>query len=601
MKIQTRWLLAGGLTCSLFTGGAFAQTATQPTWGDPLPGLTPTETAAFFVGLDAFSLNFTEGDGLGPVFNDNSCASCHSDPVVGGSGTTTVTRFGFADKGDPFDPLDVFGGSLLQDEAISDPCSETVPIEANIIAERVTTLSLGLGLIEQIPDAAIEANEIASATGSIHWVPELENPGAPLRPGRFGWKAQLATVLSFSGDATLMEMGITNPIVGTENAPNGDAALLAACDLVPDPEDDGTFIDQITAFQRFSAGPPQTPKSGMAGEQIFLDLGCASCHVDTTYTTSATAPETALQNVSFKPYTDFLVHDMGSLGDGIVQGGANEFEMRTPPLWGLRYRQALLHDGRSNQAVFSERVADAISQHGGAGFASASQFGMLPPGDVDSLMAFLESLGRREFDSNFDNVISQADYLAFVDCYTGPGVGTVTPDDPCAVHDVDQDGDVDLDDLDSLLAVYIDVQDDCNANGVVDLIDFITGDAQDCNDNLVADSCDISSGSSDDLNSNGIPDECETLVDFVRSDCNTDGAVDLSDVIYLLDVIFGPIDAFDCDVACDSNSDTVLDLADAIYSLSHQFAGGSEPAAPFPNCGTDPGSPLGCASSATCP
>ena len=168
-------------------------------------------------------------------------------------------------------------------------------------------------------------------------VPLLEDPGAPLVVGKFGWKAQVGTLLTFSGDATLNEMGITNSLVGSENAPNGDQALLAQCDLVMDPEEplvDGVlFIDRITDFQRFLAPPPQTPKNGMAGEVIFNDIGCAVCHVPEF--TSGVAPEAALTNITFRPYGDSLLHNMGSLGDGISQGDALELEMKTPPLWGI--------------------------------------------------------------------------------------------------------------------------------------------------------------------------------------------------------------------------------------------------------------------------
>ena len=143
-------------------------------------------------------------------------------------------------------------------------------------------------------------------------------------------------MLSFSGDASLNEMGLTNALVGTENAPNGNQALLQQYDLVPDPEDqpDGegfTRIERMDDFQRFLAPPPQTPKSGMTGETLFNTIGCATCHV-ASYTTGST-PETALSGKVIHPYSDFLLHDMGSLGDGIVQGMGTEKLMRTSSLW----------------------------------------------------------------------------------------------------------------------------------------------------------------------------------------------------------------------------------------------------------------------------
>ncbi len=598
--MKFRIALAGVLVAAL-SHQAGAQIVVQPRMGDPLNGLTPAQLAAFFAGRDAYDLTFDEASGLGPGFNDNSCGSCHNDPVTGGSGVTVVTRFGLEEKGEPFDPLDVFGGTLLQDEAISDDCLETVPPEATVVINRVTPLSLGLGLVEAIPEATMTANETASLPGgSIHWVGLLEDPGAPLRPGRMGWKAQVATVLTFSGDATLNEMGITNPLVPDENMPNGDAALLAACDAVPDPEDDGTFINLITDFQRLSAGPPQTPKSGMTGEQIFIDTGCANCHLASTFVTDASAPEAALQNASFKPYSDYLLHDMGDLGDGIVQGAASETEIRTPSLWGLRYRIAQLHDGRSNQATHQERVVDAIIQHGGTAQFAVDNFNGLSPLEVDQLSDFLGSLGRREFDKNFDNVISEVDFESFMNCFTGPGTASITPDDECAVHDIDQDGDVDLTDFDAFLTVYIGVQEDCDGNGTMDLIDLLSGDAADCNGNLVPDTCDVDLGTSNDLNGNDIPDECEM---FIRSDCNADGLTDIADPVSLLDYLFGATGVLACDVACDSNSDGALDIADTIFMLNHQFAGGADPEAPFPTCGIDltPAAGLDCDSSPFCP
>ena len=145
---------------------------------------------------------FTATEGLGPIFNQNACSSCHNNPI-GGSGSITVVRFGFYDpKGIGFDPLTALGGSLLQAQAINVACSETVPGPANVQAQRVTPSTLGLGLIEAIADADIvyrETNPPSPAvSGRAHLVTPLETPQGPLRVGRFGWKAQVATVLTFS-------------------------------------------------------------------------------------------------------------------------------------------------------------------------------------------------------------------------------------------------------------------------------------------------------------------------------------------------------------------------------------------------------------------
>lgn len=589
------WITA--LVLALMTPAAFGQILPQPKVGDPLHGLTPSQLDAFNEGRDQYDRVFVPADGLGPIFNNDSCGSCHNTPGIGGSGSTLVTRFGFADKGVPFDPLADLGGSLLQAEAIDDDCLETVPPSATVQINRVTPLGVGLGLIEGIPDADLLLLE-STGMGMAHMVQLLEDPMAPMVVGRFGWKAQVGSVLSFSADASLNEMGITNPIVQNENAPNGDLVLLDTCDTVADPEDDGTFINAITAFQRFSAPPPQTPRSGMTGEQVFIDTGCADCHVATAFVTG-TAPEAALSGVAFKPYTDFLLHDMGSLGDGIADGDASETQMRTPPLWGIRDRTNLLHDGRVDTGTFEELMDQSVGFHGGEGVPSRVAYEALGATEKASLIAFLNSLGRVEFDKNLDLAVTAIDFEDFQACFSGPGA-VYTPDDPCSIHDIDQDGDVDLDDFESFLLVYLEAVDDCDGNGEIDLIDLLNGTASDCNGNLIPDSCDIDSGDSLDLNGNGIPDECES---FVRGDCNADGAVDLSDAITLLDFSFSGGDAPSCERACDVNNDTSLDIGDAVSALNYSFAGGAAPAAPFPNCGVElaPTGSLTCDSFSACP
>ncbi|MFN0060159.1 MAG: di-heme oxidoredictase family protein [Planctomycetota bacterium] len=575
-----------------------AQVVLQPRMGDALPGLTATELARFEAGKVQFERIFLPPEGLGPIFNDDSCASCHSAPAAGGSGSIEVTRFGLLNKGDPFDPLESLGGSLLQNQAISDPCMETVPPSANIVINRITTLAIGLGLIEGIPDSTLEAFATAG-DGIIHWVQPLESPAGPLRAGRFGWKAQVATVMTFSGDAALNEMGLTNPLVGLENAPNGDATLLMSCDTVTDPEDPlGDFINAVTDFQRFAAGPPQTPRSGMSGEAIFIATGCASCHVATTFVTG-TAPESALSGVAFKPYSDFLLHDMGSLGDEVVQGGAPGTFMRTAPLWGLRTRVALLHDGRVNTGTHQERIEQAVMFHGGEAVPSVLSFAALSDDSIAELAAFLDSLGRLEFDSDGDTGITLTDFIAFQGCFTGPG-SFYTPDDPCAIHDVDQDGDVDLDDADLFFTVFNGVADDCDMSGEIDLYEILADPSRDCNGNLVLDSCDIAALTSLDVNLNDVPDECER---FIRGDCNMSTVIDISDAISQLGGLFSGGAQPTCDDACDVNDDGQLDVGDVIFSLSYQFSSGIAPAAPFPSCGLDgtPTNSLGCDQPIACP
>ena len=210
-----------------------------PQFGDPLRGLTEDQLAAFGSGREDFQQEDTPASGLGPIFNNVSCVACHSVPAVGGSSSILETRFGRSMNGH-FDPLTELGGSLLQQSAIDPSCQEFVPPEANVIAQRQTTPLFGLGLIEAIPDGAILQNAASpkpdGITGRASIV--LDVASGERRVGRFGWKAQQATLLAFAGDAYLNEVGITSRLFPQENAPNGNSSLLAHCDAIADPEDE---------------------------------------------------------------------------------------------------------------------------------------------------------------------------------------------------------------------------------------------------------------------------------------------------------------------------------------------------------------------------
>lgn len=497
--------LSAALAVAALCGSVMAQPVPlQPKPGDPLTGLTVAQRAAFDVGKQQFDRVFTAAEGLGPIFNQNSCASCHSNPV-GGSGTILVTRFGHVDpETGAFDPLAQLGGSLRQDQAITLGCEEIVPAAANVTAMRVTNSTLGAGLVEAIPDADIlqYANTPpGSVSGIAHMVTAFEDPTMTPRPGRFGWKAQVATVLTFSADATLNEIGITNRFLTAENAPNGDPVLLANCDNVPDPEDavvPGTgleFIDHVTNFQRYVSAPPQTPKSGMTGETIFNTIGCADCHRAQFTTSNDPSLEAAIRNKVIKPYSDFLLHDMGAAADFIEQGAGGLQEIRTPSLWGVRFRDPLWHDGRVTGPTLQSRITGTggvIDQHNAFGSEaqpSAQAFLALSGSDQAAVIAFLDSLGKKEFDGDGDGDVDYQDLTLFENARTGPGVVTYTADDPEAVFDLDQDGDVDDDDYDGFVLAF---EVDCNNNGVGDLIDIIVnGTSPDFNTNLIPDECDF--------------------------------------------------------------------------------------------------------------
>ncbi len=180
----------------------------------------------------------TAAGGFGPIFNNVSCVACHSAGATGGSSAITVTRFGRLVNG-IFDPMTAQGGSLLQSSAIDPAVQEIVPPDANVIALRQSTPLFGLGLIEAISDADILRNAarppVDGIAGRASQITDVAS--GQTRIGRFGWKAQQAWLLSFAGDAYLNEMGITSRFFPTENAPNGNTALLAQFDQFADPED----------------------------------------------------------------------------------------------------------------------------------------------------------------------------------------------------------------------------------------------------------------------------------------------------------------------------------------------------------------------------
>ena len=469
----------------------------QPKMGAPVSGLTSLQLQRFDDGKVDFGNVFDAAQGLGPIFNQISCANCHNNPV-GGPGSTTVTRFGYDDGKGTFDPLTALGGSLLQAGAIDPAVEEVIPVQANVTANRITPSILGAGLVEAIDDADILANETsppsAAVSGRVHWVTPLETPGGALRAGRMGWKAQVATVLTFSGDASQNELGFSNRLVPFDNAPNGNQALLATWDTVADPEDGPDangldFIDRITHFQRYLAAPPQTPKSGMAGEAIFNSVGCADCHVASWTTKNDPALEVSLRNQTIRPYSDFLLHDVGLVSDFIADGDASGQEIRTPSLWGVRTRDPLWHDGRVVGGTLETRMLGAggvIELHsvfGAESRTSGLAFQALPSADQLAVVAFLDSLGRTEFDSNGDNVLDRTDLAAFRLAQVG---GPYTADDPEAIFDVNQDSWVDNVDLNIFATVY---EEDCNSNGANDLVDVLTGGHDDANNNLVPDEC----------------------------------------------------------------------------------------------------------------
>ncbi len=304
-------------------------------------------------------------EGLGPVYNAQSCAECHQNPVTGGISQIAELRAGHLDGAGNF--VDAAGGSLINDRAIDAQIQERVGGAETVRTLRVSTNVLGAGFVEAISNNTLIA--IANAqpsqsggviAGQVINVPLSERPGQ-VRVGRFGWKNQHASLLSFSGDAYLNEMGITSRLNPTENTSVGRS--VAAFDDVPDPEDvpdpgeDEADIDLFTTFMRATKAPPRdaalaVTAAAAAGSNLFNQIGCNICHVRDITTAPAgtlinggafTVPA-ALGNKIIHPFSDFLLHNIGT-GDGIVQNGGPQTrnKLRTVPLWGLRARGRFMH------------------------------------------------------------------------------------------------------------------------------------------------------------------------------------------------------------------------------------------------------------------
>lgn len=451
-----------------------AQQPVQPLTGAPLAGLTPAELDRFERGKEAFTRILTLADGVGPISNEgpgypaSRCLGCHLGPLPGGGSTKTVRHFGVAATAtSAFDPLHGFGGPVQQEVSNAYPaCMEAIPAQATVVSDRITPSLFGLGLVDSIPDADIQVREAfppPGVSGRANLATPAEAPLGPPRVGRFGWKSQVPTLLTFSGQAMLEEHGITNRLFPFDNVPNGPTGTSSSCaDAMPDPEDVSDaqgfqMIDRVTDFVRFLSPPPRTPKSGMIGEALFESVGCAKCHVSTPFVTSPTAPDVALQNRSFRPYSDFLLHDIGT-GDGIGDGLAVGAEIRTTPLWdvGPRAPNGLMHDASVRGAVVPNILHAAVMAHAGEATAVVAAYSSLSASEKRSLQRFLMSLGQGEFDYDaysLDQRVTEIDWYLIQLDVTGPGT-FFDAEDHRAIADFDQDGDIDLRDFAGLQRAF---------------------------------------------------------------------------------------------------------------------------------------------------
>ena len=410
----------GGLlgAVAIFAAIAMGAEPNGPRFCDPLRGLNSAERARFRAGKEGFEEVEAVADGIGPVFNDVSCVACHDGPATGGGSDILSTRFGRITDG-KFDDMKEFGGPTIQKRGIGrvgavEFVGEVVPPKATIVSRRRATPLFGLGLVDAVPDQTLHdlaANQRANSpatAGRPNLTRNLRT--GQLAVGKFGWKAQLATLFDFSGDAYKDEMGITVAgftvfgfpgvfpffrsddarLLGEENPPQGDGTLLAYNPVGSPNEPDDEDLIGFTDFMTFLAPPPRGPATRRVwvGAGVFQGIGCASCHTPTLQT--GLSPVRALNYVTFQPFSDFLLHDMGSLGDGISgageEGVARGGEMRTAPLWGLRALPSLLHDGRA------ETVEQAILMHAGQGRMARDRFAELDARQKSDLLTFLNSL-----------------------------------------------------------------------------------------------------------------------------------------------------------------------------------------------------------------
>ena len=375
-------------------------------------GLAEPSGDTFINDQDHFEEQENVTNGLGPVFNEQSCVNCHQNPVTGGISEVTEERVGHDDANGNFvNPTitindganSVPNRSLVNSNAICPQAQERIPGTEDIQTFRTSLNTLGDGYVEAIDANTLynlSVNEYYETNGLISGefiqVPVLEAPGQ-IRGGRFGWKNQQASLLSFASDAYLNEMGITNRLNTTD--------ITSVCKTTSDPEDTTdniglADIDHFAQFMRATKAPPvdatlAATSDAQTGHQLFDQIGCNLCHVESITTAPAgtvinggafTVPA-ALGNKVIHPFSDFLLHDVGT-GDGIVQDGPQDTanKMRTAPLWGVRTRDRLMHDG------LSLTRNDAILRHGGEATFVINNYQSLSNQQKNQLITFLNSL-----------------------------------------------------------------------------------------------------------------------------------------------------------------------------------------------------------------
>jgi CxxC motif-containing protein (DUF1111 family) len=269
--------------------------------------------------------------------------------------------------------------------------------EGAMLSPRVAPAVIGLGLLEAVPRATLEAladPDDRDGDGISGRVNRIANDDGTTRAGRFGWKANVASLREQNAGAALGDLGLTTPELPVENCP----PVQTSCAAAPtggSPEISAEFLDKLTLYTRLLAVPAQRDSGDWRvrhGQRLFREAGCAACHLP-TLRTGPDAPLPELVDQTFHPFTDLLLHDMGDeLADGRPDHDADGREWRTPPLWGIGLVEIvnghsfLLHDGRARD------LAEAILWHGGEGAAAREAFRTMSAEDRAALLRFLASL-----------------------------------------------------------------------------------------------------------------------------------------------------------------------------------------------------------------
>jgi len=365
--------------------------------GSPLPGLSRDQLALFQRGSAVFQIEFAPENGLGPLFNAVGCAACHENPVVGGSGSNDPEEEGediethaTAFLGAVCDDRAAVGGQVVQQQvtpaleaALGITAEPDIP-GATASGRRTTPDVFGFGLLDAIPDAEIVALSDPydlngdGISGRVHRLPDG-------RIGRFGRKAQEASLTAFNSGAFVMEMGVTNPGSQSEQTVAGNP-LPDGVDPTPEPE---VTQDEFVAADGFVhlLAPPKPlalDLTGVIGGGVFAKIGCTSCHVPALVT--GPNPVSAISRKIVPAYTDLLLHDMGPELADICLGDAQPSEFRTEPLMGLRFMTAFMHDGRA------ATIQQAIALHGGEARGARARFARLSLFERFALLRFLRSL-----------------------------------------------------------------------------------------------------------------------------------------------------------------------------------------------------------------